>query len=209
MGAIDGTIGSRLKHAIGAWDGGGISAMQRELQAEGVPGSSYAMVHKYLRDKSVPPLAFLTAAADLLGVRVSWLAFGEGRRTEEGQALAAAALSSPEEFAMLRGISRWFPAIERADPWDRGAVLRTTRACLSFFVEVEARVPPTPAAFEDLAHEAGKSVGAALNGALLPFVRQQDLDDVALSVFLPRATEAVTAGISIARLTERKGKTDV
>jgi hypothetical protein len=199
------SIGARLSKAVRAWPGGGITAFQRQLQAEGVPGSSYAMVHKYLRDKTVPPISFLNAAAEFLGVRVSWLAFGEGPSTAEEETFTAAAPISPEERAMLEGIARWFPAIEGADWWDRAAVLRAARACLAYFVDVEKRIPPTSAAALDLAAEAGKAVGMAISGALLPFARQQDWDQRALSLFLPRAAEAINAGISIARLSAEKG----
>ena len=47
-----------------------------------VPGSSYSMIHRYLRGKSTPPVEFIEAAADMLGVNAPWLAFGTGPRDQ-------------------------------------------------------------------------------------------------------------------------------
>jgi hypothetical protein len=82
-------IGERLRLAIEAWAGGSINALHKKLHAEKVPGASYAQVHKYLRGETIPPLEFVVAAAELLSVRLEWLATGygtirEGREDSEG-----------------------------------------------------------------------------------------------------------------------------
>ena len=48
-----------------------------------VPGSSYSMIHRYLRGKATPPVEFIETAAEILGVRAAWLRTGEGGPTEE------------------------------------------------------------------------------------------------------------------------------
>jgi hypothetical protein len=72
-------VGVRLRRAIEEWSGGGIKAFHRDLgaRAEKVPGSSYTMIHKYLKGTE-PPLGFIAVAAETLGVQRDWLAFGAG-----------------------------------------------------------------------------------------------------------------------------------
>lgn len=69
------TIGDRLRQVI---PDGGIRGFQREMEARKVRGRSYAMVHRYLSGEEKPPLEFLEAAADYLGVTPAWLICGEG-----------------------------------------------------------------------------------------------------------------------------------
>jgi len=62
--------------------------LHKRLEEREVRGHSYASVHSYVRgdpDKRdpEPPLEVVRTAAELLDVRVAWLAFDEGEMTEE------------------------------------------------------------------------------------------------------------------------------
>lgn len=74
-------IGERLRAAIEAY-GISIAEFQRRMAARGVPGSSYAHMHRYLRGEQLVPIEFARAAADLLGRRVEWLLLDSGAPTE-------------------------------------------------------------------------------------------------------------------------------
>ena len=83
------TISERLRWAIQR-SGRSVRSVQQELARRGVRGSSYASVHGYLRDPAaIPPMEFIEAAADVLGVRRAWLAFGEGAVEASGPELLA------------------------------------------------------------------------------------------------------------------------
>ena len=75
------TLGDRLGTAIERKDIS-VSAFHRALNKDGVKGSSYAQIHRYLRNKSVPSIEFIEAAAELLDVRAIWLVSDEGAMTE-------------------------------------------------------------------------------------------------------------------------------
>jgi transcriptional regulator with XRE-family HTH domain len=53
------------------------------MQGREVGGTSYPAVHRYLKGEVTPSIEFLTAAAQLLGVREAWLMTGQGQSTEE------------------------------------------------------------------------------------------------------------------------------
>ena len=72
-------VPERLKDVIPR---NGIRAFHREMTDKKVPGSSYAMIHRYLAGEKVPSLKFLEGAADVLGVRPAWLICGDGERTK-------------------------------------------------------------------------------------------------------------------------------
>lgn len=64
------------------------SKMSKRTELMGL-GSSYGMIHRYLRGDTVPPAVFLHAAAQVLApIREAWLRSGEGERTEQEQAAA-------------------------------------------------------------------------------------------------------------------------
>lgn len=64
-----------------------VSDFQRRLEAEGVEGSKYSNVRRYVagEGKSPPALDWIDGAARVLGARPAWLAFGEGEPTDEGE----------------------------------------------------------------------------------------------------------------------------
>ena len=64
----------------------GIRSFYRKMTKKKVPGSSYAMIHRYLAGETVPSLKFLEGAADVLGVRPAWLICGDGERTDAAPA---------------------------------------------------------------------------------------------------------------------------
>jgi transcriptional regulator with XRE-family HTH domain len=59
-----------------------IRSLHLELHAEGVRGSSYASVHGYLNGRANPPLEFLLASAEALGIDPRWLIEGVGQPTD-------------------------------------------------------------------------------------------------------------------------------
>ena len=63
----------------------GIGLLILKLRERGTQGASYPSINSYLRDKVDPPLDFIEAAADILGVRSGWLAFGDGAPTTRGR----------------------------------------------------------------------------------------------------------------------------
>lgn len=84
------TVAERLQQALHQWNPGtgrepSIRQFQQELEMRsGVRGTTYASVHSYFSGRAPsPPLSFLEAAADILGVRAAWLAFDDGEMTEE------------------------------------------------------------------------------------------------------------------------------
>lgn len=74
------TVGSRLRDAM-------MSAQYKDLKAfhtaltERDPGAcSYSALRYYINGMREPPLTVIRIAADFLGVRPAWLAFGEEPR---------------------------------------------------------------------------------------------------------------------------------
>ena len=106
---------TRLREAIQEVWGGSIRGFQREMERREVRGSSYATIYSYLRGDTQPSRDFLEAAADVLGVRLRWLRFGEGEPTGEeevaGQALLEDAVAdfegAVEEVFLPNQLSGW------------------------------------------------------------------------------------------------------
>jgi transcriptional regulator with XRE-family HTH domain len=81
------TIGRRLRWAIDRRPSKGrqrgVRRFQREIEGRAEAedrhnlGVTLTSIMKYLHDEVTPSIAFLELAADLLGVRVGWLAFGD------------------------------------------------------------------------------------------------------------------------------------
>ncbi|CAN5188110.1 hypothetical protein BH24GEM2_BH24GEM2_13810 [soil metagenome] len=85
------TVAERLRHAIEKGTGpgaGSIRKFHKWISEENVPGTSYPVIHRYLKGTAKPPVEFLEVAADLLGVRLAWLVLGEGKPTELEQWVA-------------------------------------------------------------------------------------------------------------------------
>jgi hypothetical protein len=77
------TVASRLRGAIDKW--GGINRFAAEMEGRPIRGTSRQMIYRYISRQrpTPPPIEFLEEAAEVLGVRVAWLAFDEGESTEE------------------------------------------------------------------------------------------------------------------------------
>ena len=93
----------------------------------GVSGSSYPMVHRYLKGSAEPSLSFLRHAADILHVRYEWLAVGQGGMTEDEEAVRHAPKKGASEKQttgerIWGGIEDSFPSITRA--WRGGWSLK-------------------------------------------------------------------------------------
>ena len=91
------TLGERLQTAVDA-KYENAHQFQGDMAKRGVKGSAYPSIYSYLKGKSAPSLEFLQEAAELLGVRLMWLAFGEGEPTEEAAAPRRVGLLSEDEF---------------------------------------------------------------------------------------------------------------
>lgn len=78
-------VSARLDRALGGRD---IRWLQKELEGRGAPNSTYSSVYRYVRGRVEPPLDWIRSAADVLGVRAPWLAFGQGQPTEELRGVA-------------------------------------------------------------------------------------------------------------------------
>lgn len=76
-------VAARLSQLMKA-SGVTVRELQARLEAEGVEGSKYSNVRRYVagEGKSPPPLEWLDAAARGLRARAAWLAFGDGEPTE-------------------------------------------------------------------------------------------------------------------------------
>jgi len=97
------SVGKRLRLAIGRW--GSIrsfqAAMEKHLQGTDVDGWSYPSINEYLKGAVSPRLEFLEPAAAILGVRLAWLASGDGEPTEEEERAAQAmAWAGPSNRAL-------------------------------------------------------------------------------------------------------------
>ena len=83
------TLGGRLRSAIDRQPpegkSRGVGLLIKKLQEREAPGANYPSINSYLENRVEPPLAFLRAVADALGVRFTWLAVGQGAETEEAE----------------------------------------------------------------------------------------------------------------------------
>ena len=92
----DGTLADRLRSLIGDDHGRHQMSIRAfwdtmKTRRPRPRGSSRAMIHRYLRGEGPPPPEdFVRAASAVLGVRPSWLAFGDGEATWERQATKTA-----------------------------------------------------------------------------------------------------------------------
>ena len=70
-------------------------------------------LYRYLSDETTPSLAFLREAADILGVRPAWLAFGDGEPTDAEQKIAnrlefeEGGRDKASDLAMWNALTRW------------------------------------------------------------------------------------------------------
>ena len=86
-----------------------IRAFHREIESRGVKGCSYQAVHRYLKNKGTPSFEFLETTAEILNVRVAWLAFGDGAPEPQEDIV----LPEPEQLLAKRlGVNR----LEQAEP---------------------------------------------------------------------------------------------
>jgi len=114
-------IASRLRAAIEGWKqesgrDGSIRAFHKELARRGVRGSSYNMIHSYLRKENPrePSPTFLRGASALLGVREAWLTTGTGEPTEAEERIRRKRESSITEEDLLRNpkVDELFPGLD-------------------------------------------------------------------------------------------------
>jgi transcriptional regulator with XRE-family HTH domain len=116
------TPGGRLKKAVEAWPNGGVRTFMRALQAmDPRPrGSSYAMIHRYMSGEHEPGLDFIKAAAEVLNVRETWLATGDGAMTVAEQQVEESLRTGGATFETQALKDAWaameaeWPALEAA-----------------------------------------------------------------------------------------------
>jgi len=147
----------RLRDAL---ENESITWLQEQLEGDGVEGSKYSNVQRYVagNGKSPPSPTWLQGAAKVLDVRPGWLAFGDGERTEPEElkrVLRARAMKRAEEFgedteaALRKGLGR--------DPLPNyfDTALRCT-------YEYFTTVAPVMKIGPDLAREVGKAIAAPI-----------------------------------------------
>jgi hypothetical protein len=156
----------------------GLRLFQRKMEREeGVAGTSLSAIQSYLRGKAEPTRPFIMAAAKVLRIRASWLAFGEGQPTE--------AVEMAFRTAMHGGDPDRDPAPEegfrKSIPWDYiGAPAKAQ--IWELYHRVGAHVDialdpdlPSPEAFRKRNREeaeiAARAVAAAAVELGLPFRR--------------------------------------
>ena len=104
------SLSGRLERAVKDWKqaepGRSIMGFHRILAEQKVRGSSYAMIHHYLRGEWEPSLEFLVAAADVLGVRWEWLTRGQGAQTAAEAAMPASRTVSLDAFLVTETEAR-------------------------------------------------------------------------------------------------------
>ena len=80
------TIAERLTWALEKSDLRSIRSLHREIEERGLHTVTYSTVHRYFSGEvEEPPLSFLRAADQVLGVPAEWLTFG--RRPTDGRGL--------------------------------------------------------------------------------------------------------------------------
>ena len=95
------SIGKRLRTALEEC-GMSVREFHRQMEGRSVRGSSYPTIHRYLADKSEPSMAFLKSAAELLEVRESWLAQGDGARTEAEEMMSGSIRPESPAHGVIR-----------------------------------------------------------------------------------------------------------
>lgn len=82
-GGFEMAFPERLDRAIAEWKesgkGKGKRAFARAMKERGVRGATYRTLLNYLEPKTTPSPKWTEEAADVLGVRIGWLAQGEGK----------------------------------------------------------------------------------------------------------------------------------
>jgi len=109
------TVSERLRKALDWSDFTSIHSFKNAVvgQFPDVKGRSYSSVHSYFKGVN-PPLEFLEAAAEMLGVRIGWLRTGDGsmehRRSREDE--------DPNEGSRIVVWPEFYKCTE-GDPWLR------------------------------------------------------------------------------------------
>ena len=125
-----------------------VREFHRQMKERSVRGSAYPTIHRYLADKSEPSIAFLKSAGELLQVRETWLAQGDGARTEAEEAMSI----SPESQldATIRQTIEALPETKSLPPHLKGVFvyvwgrLGLTRAIHEEKVTLESPLTPIP-----------------------------------------------------------------
>lgn len=119
------TIAGKLKKEL-TERGWSYRHFQKQVKGEdaGVRGANYASVHDYMEKGVTPSLSFLRVAARVLGVRVAWLALGDGPRTEIE---ALAGTGEGEENRLTELVLGRVPHLYVHRPAVRAAYIETLR----------------------------------------------------------------------------------
>lgn len=128
------TLGERLRWAIDQQQpegkSRGVGLLISRLKEHGALGANYPSINSYLSDKVEPPLAFVREAANALGVRVEWLAFGVGKPTEAEEAARRADLDTFREL-----LGKAVPEIKQLDGAVEAALTDLTLRSFRLMVE--------------------------------------------------------------------------
>lgn len=145
----------------------------------GVEGVSYPTVIGYFSDKVKPSPEWLSAAAELLGVRAEWLAFGTGGRDEnEARSLAGlAAEAEDSRSAVPQGAATFRDAIRQEFPM-YDDVSEAHAAIFSAFMQAAQAEWARPGRrwSQEAESEVARRVGRTLNAPFREF--QLDADDL-------------------------------
>lgn len=161
-------IGSRIREAV-VLRGMSLRALGRTLSKRSVRGSSYAMIHRYMSGKTAPALPFLQAVAELMDVRLEWLAAGSGGMTaadERAEREREAALKGLDRQYGEEGIRETFPAYDKLNFITRSALLQawTLHFGMSY---LEHRLGPIMASDHAMQREVGRRIGRTVRAGLI------------------------------------------
>lgn len=161
-----------------------IRGFHDQIKDRDVPGNSYAVIHRYLRGKATPPVAFLQAASEILGVRPEWLVLDKGEPTEIEQQMRGSEPDPVDTATRDRVDARFadrFPALDYLDNEIRMMVLRVmVRSFRDVTIQpghpmMADRAPEVVS--ETVADWLARSLGEPVMALRPEGVRKEDLED--------------------------------
>lgn len=166
-----------------------LSAFQQAMNDRNVPGTSIPAIYRYLRGEITPSVEFLTAAADVLGVRAAWLILGEGGMIEDQSADSYHAFGVAREMVELV-----FPPFGALPFMLQNAVLQVWAGHLARAVadrRFGSRFSErSPADREDM----GRRIGEALSGPFANLgIPTNDVDEFQMNTYILAMTQALAA----------------